>query len=59
MWLILFSIFLKPIQGKGNRIGRPALDDAVDERLYEDVDVFGDVVLDLNFLRLHLYYRMI
>lgn len=54
MRLILVSILLEPAESEGDRIGGSALDDAVDQRLYEDIDVFGDVVLDLNFLRLHL-----
>jgi len=43
---MFFCISFKPIDGKIDRIGRPFLDNIIDQRFDEDVHFRSDVVLD-------------
>jgi len=43
---MFFCISFKPIDGKIDRVGRPFLDNIIDQRFDEDVHFRSDVVLD-------------
>ena len=50
---MFFSISFEPIDGKVDRISRSLLDNVIDQRFNEDIDLGADELLDFSFLLFH------